>query len=87
MVRRSVSAREVVRRNRWVTRRHAYKALKTNNKQPKEMFLRRTAYFFACRIVRRTVYMRREASLTPLPFLGVSSLMNCRAFGRGFFLA
>ena len=26
-----------------------------------------------------------EASLTPLPFLGVSSLMNCRALGSGFF--
>jgi hypothetical protein len=24
--------------------------------------------------------------MTLLPFLGVSSLMNCRAFGRGFFL-
>jgi hypothetical protein len=24
--------------------------------------------------------------MSPLPFLGVSSLMNCRAFGRGFFL-
>jgi hypothetical protein len=23
----------------------------------------------------------------PLPFLGVSSLMNCRVLGRGFFLA
>ena len=25
--------------------------------------------------------------MSPLPFLGVSSLMNCRALGSGFFLA
>ena len=38
-------------------------------------------------MVRCTPYWICEASLTPLPFLGVSSLMNCRAFGRGFFWA
>jgi hypothetical protein len=40
-----------------------------------------------CTVVRCNLYRRGEAALPLLPFLGVSSLMNCGASGRRFFLA
>jgi hypothetical protein len=40
-----------------------------------------------CVVVRCNLYGGGEAALPLLPFLGVSSLMNCGAYGRRFFLA
>jgi hypothetical protein len=66
--------------------KNRYKSTILTVKGPAKTFFCSRGPLFCCVVVRCNLYGRGEAALPLLPFLGVSSLMNCGAYGRRFFL-